>query len=60
MWDDSKHNVLNMIEGTFSISLNIIEDDGFSWWFTSVAITVSFCVLKKRIIVVSFIFGMVM
>lgn len=36
MWDDSKHNVLNMIEGTFSISLNIIEDDGFSWWFTSV------------------------
>lgn len=31
MWDDLKHKMINFIEGSFTISENIIEHDGFNY-----------------------------
>ena len=48
MWDDMKYNVVNCIEGSFSISTNIIEPDGFSWWIITVYGSVNRKEKKKR------------
>lgn len=36
IWNDLKFKIINTIKGSFSISIHIENDNGFTWWLTTV------------------------